>query len=80
MLVIRRRAGEAIILDGHTEIEVIEISRTRVKIGVRAPREVSITRRESAAVAEENRRALDLLATQGQGAVQDLLNLMRNIT
>jgi carbon storage regulator len=65
MLVIRRRAGEAIIVAGDIEIEIIEISRTRVKVGVTAPRDVSVTRREAAAVALENRNAADLLAAGG---------------
>ena len=38
MLIVRRRAGEAIVVAGDVEIEVIEISRTRVKLGVTAPR------------------------------------------
>ena len=41
MLVLRRRVGEAIAIGGDIEIEVIEISRTRVKLGVRAPRAIS---------------------------------------
>ena len=50
MLVLRRRAGEAIVLGGDIEIEVMEISRTRVKLGVRAPRDVSVTRKEVVAL------------------------------
>jgi carbon storage regulator len=62
MLIVRRRAGEAIVVAGDVEIEVIEITRTRVKLGVRAPREVSVTRREAQTVASENRNAAGLLA------------------
>lgn len=62
MLVVRRRAGEAIIVAGDVEIEIIEISRTRVKLGITAPRDVTVTRRETATVASENRNAAALLA------------------
>jgi len=61
MLVLRRRVGEAIAISGDIEIEVIEISRTRVKLGVRAPQTVSVTRRETLPIAAENRSASELL-------------------
>jgi carbon storage regulator len=78
MLVLRRRAGEAIILGGDIEIEVMEISRTRVKLGVRAPRNVSVARREAVAQAAENRQASDLISHRGQEGVGTLLRLLRN--
>ena len=80
MLVLRRRAGEAIVLGGGIEIEVIEISRTRVKLGVSAPRDVSVARREVVAVAAENRKASDLILQRGQQGVGDLLRLLRSIS
>jgi carbon storage regulator len=79
MLVLRRRAGEAIVLGGGVEIEVMEISRTRVKLGVRAPREITVTRREVIALAAENKMASDLISRRGQEGVGDLLRLLRNI-
>lgn len=77
MLVLRRRVGEAILLGPDIEIEVVEISRTRVKLGVRAPRTVCVTRREAAAVASENREAA-ALATSG-GGIENIVRLLRNI-
>jgi carbon storage regulator len=78
MLVLRRRAGEAIVLAGGIEIEVMEISRTRVKLGVRAPRDISVSRREVIALAAENRQASDLISRRGEGGVGDLLRLLGN--
>ncbi len=78
MLVIRRRAGEAIIVAGDVQIEVIEISRTRVKLGVTAPREVTVTRREAAAVALENHTAVALVTSGTLEA--DLLGLFQKVT
>jgi len=62
MLVVRRRAGEGIIVAGDVEISIVEISRTRVKLGITAPRNVSIIRREAIAVALENQLAAAFLA------------------
>jgi carbon storage regulator len=78
MLVLRRRAGEAIVLAGGIEIEVMEISRTRVKLGVRAPRDISVLRREVVALAAENRQASDLISLRGEGGVGTLLRLLGN--
>ncbi len=57
MLVIRRRAGESIVIAGDVEIEVLETSPTRVKLGIRAPKEVSVMRKEVGLTAEENHAA-----------------------
>jgi len=58
--VLRRRVGESIVLGEDIEIEVVEISRTRVKLGVRAPRHVTVMRREAVTMAAENRQASDM--------------------
>jgi carbon storage regulator len=63
VLVLRRRAGEAIVIGSDVEIEVVEISRTRVKLGVKAPRSVSVMRRETIPVAAENREAAGILGS-----------------
>jgi len=65
VLVLRRRVGEAIVIGSDVEIEVVEISRTRVKLGVKAPRSVSVMRRETIPVAAENRKAAAILGSHG---------------
>ncbi len=62
LLVVRRRVGEAVSIGGGIEIEIVEISRSRVKLGVKAPRSVPVVRKESIAAAAQNRRALSLSA------------------
>jgi carbon storage regulator len=57
MLVIRRKTGESLLIGDAIEIEVIELSPSRVKLGIRAPREVLILRKELLAVGKENQRA-----------------------
>lgn len=65
MLVLRRKAGESIVIGDGVEISVIEISPTRVKLGVTAPKEVSVMRKETIAVADDNRRAVALVTGGG---------------
>ncbi len=77
MLVLRRRVGETILVGGEVEIEVIEISRTRVKLGVRAPHHVPVIRKETQAIVLENQLASDLMAVGGTDRVGELLKLLR---
>jgi carbon storage regulator len=46
MLVIRRRAGESLLVGGDVEVQVIEVSAGRVKLGIIAPQSVPILRKE----------------------------------
>ena len=46
MLVLKRKAGESIIISNNIEIKIIEIEEGRIKIGIEAPKEVSILRKE----------------------------------
>ena len=74
MLIVRRRVGEKILVGGSVEIEIVEISKSRVKLGVRAPVHVPVVRKEMATVAGENRTALELVAGEGVGNLIGRLN------
>lgn len=49
MLVLSRKVNEKIIIDGHITLTVVELSGSRVRLGIAAPREVSILRSELSA-------------------------------
>ncbi len=57
MLVIRRRAGQAVRIGDEIEITVIETAGGTVKLGITAPRQIPVLRKEIALALEENRRA-----------------------
>lgn len=46
MLRVTRRAGERVIVGGEVVIEVLEVRGATVRLGIEAPREVSIYREE----------------------------------
>jgi carbon storage regulator len=57
MLIMKRRAGEAILIGDDIEIRLEHIGRTRVRIGIVAPRGVAVVAKEVKVVGEENRAA-----------------------
>lgn len=46
MLVLTRRLGEAIIIDGDIRVEVLGIKGNQIRLGIRAPKDVSVNREE----------------------------------
>jgi len=58
MLVLTRKKNESIVIDENIEICVIEISGDQVRLGIKAPKSVSIHRKEVfEEIQEENRQA-----------------------
>lgn len=58
MLVLRRKVGETLVIDENIEVVVLQVEGDRVKLGIQAPKDVEIVRKELLdAVEEENRRA-----------------------
>lgn len=60
MLVTFRREGESILIGDGIEIFILDIRRSKVKLGVKAPREFVITTREMQLVREQNLAAAQL--------------------
>jgi len=58
MLALTRKKDESIIIGDNIEIKILEISGDRVRIGIEAPREISIHRQEIyLQIQEENKMA-----------------------
>ena len=57
MLVIRRRLGETLIIGEDVEIEILETAGSSVKLGIRAPRNVAVIRKELLLTRRQNRAA-----------------------
>ena len=70
MLILSRKPGETIVIDGRIRVKVIRVEGDVVKIGVEAPAEVSIHRRE---VYDEIQRSNHEAATPDQPVVPKIL-------
>lgn len=54
MLMMSRRQGETILIGDSIEIVIAHLGRSRVKVGIRAPREMVVLAREVKLVRDEN--------------------------
>ena len=54
MLVIRRRSGETLLIGDEIEIEILETGSSHVKLGIRAPKQVVLLRKEIQITGHEN--------------------------
>lgn len=56
MLVLSRKEGDAIVIDGQIEVTVLRVEGNKVRIGITAPREVRVVRGELERFDEPQRR------------------------
>jgi len=60
MLVLNRKLGESIMLGDNIEIRILDMADGKVKIGIEAPRDLTILRKEVYdQVVEENKNAIN---------------------
>lgn len=74
MLVIRRRAGESFFIDDDVEIEILEVGATQVKLGIVAPKDVSILRKEVYITRKQNRAASRHISSLELASLANKLN------
>lgn len=71
MLALSRKKNEAIVINNNIEITVLEVKGDQVKIGITAPKEVPIYRKEVyLQIQEANKASVD---AEGMAALKNLL-------
>ena len=70
MLALTRKKDEAIIVNGNIEIRILDIQDGKVRIGIEAPKDVTIHREEVYLEIQESNK----------GAVADPKEILKNIT
>ncbi|PWH18098.1 MAG: carbon storage regulator [Anaerolineae bacterium] len=67
MLVLTRKAEESLVIGDQITLTILAIEGDRVKIGIQAPREIRIYRKEVWDAIHEQNRLAELLAQDGHG-------------
>ena len=67
MLVLSRRIGEQIVIDGNISVTVVEIKGSQVRLGVTAPKSVRVDREEVHARRQEEAAGLGREELVGAG-------------
>lgn len=57
MLILRRKAGESVMIGEEIEVSVLSVEAGRVRLAIQAPKSVAILRSELRIAAEANREA-----------------------
>ncbi|WKZ21360.1 MAG: carbon storage regulator CsrA [Candidatus Brocadiaceae baterium WH-1] len=74
MLILTRKLGESLIIQENIEISVIEINKNNVKLGINAPKDITIHRQEIfKKIKEENQLA-------SSSGIIDLADSARDVT
>ena len=71
MLALTRKTGDAIMINNNIEITVLEVRGDQVKLGISAPKEVSIYRKE--VYLEIQKENQEVLSMDGLEALKNLL-------
>ena len=71
MLALSRKKNEALIINNNIEITVLEIKGEQIKLGISAPKDVPVYRKEVYEQIQEANK--DAVNTDGMEALRDLL-------
>ena len=72
MLALSRKQNESIVIGNDIEITILDVRHDQVKIGIRAPKDVGIYRKEIyLQIQEENKKAIES-ATPSLSAIEQL--------
>lgn len=75
MLALSRKQGESIMIGNDVEITILDIRNDQVKIGINAPKQVGIYRKEIyLQIQEENKQAVSEDVRQNKNALEELFN------
>ncbi|HVN70666.1 MAG TPA: carbon storage regulator CsrA [Desulfomonilia bacterium] len=73
MLILTRKVGESVAIGDDIQVSVVEIKGNQVKLGIQAPRDVTVHREEIyLKIQEENKRAAQV-SKDVLGSVEDLI-------
>ena len=70
MLALSRKKNEALVINNNVEVTILEVKGDQVKLGVKAPKEVPVYRKEVYLQIQESNK--DSMHTENLAALKDL--------
>ena len=78
MLIISRKKNEGVVINGNTEITIIDIQGDKVRLGIEAPAEVKIVRKELLETENINRESAQAKIKPDVKKLKELENILRH--
>lgn len=78
MLVLSRKINEKIVIGDMIEVSVLELTRDRVKLGISAPKKISVHRKEVYELIQEENIQASQAATQDMKKIMELMRKPKN--
>jgi carbon storage regulator len=75
MLVIRRRAGQSLLIGDSIEIQITEVGPSKVTLAIAAPRDIPVTRSEIVLTRNQNIAAADAATADSLAKLASALRL-----
>jgi len=72
VLVLRRRAGESVLIGDDIEVELLAVTQQGAKIGIRAPKDTIVLRKELKVTQQQNAHAANPSLSDLEQAIQKL--------
>jgi carbon storage regulator len=73
LLILTRKVGESVAIGDDIQVSVVEIKGSQVKLGIRAPRDVTVHREEIYQKIQDENRLAAQVSADALGTVEDLL-------
>jgi carbon storage regulator len=73
LLILTRKVGESVAIGDDIQVSVVEIKGTQVKLGIRAPRDITVHREEIYLKIQEENRLAAQVSADALGSVENLL-------
>ena len=77
MLVFTRKVGEGLVIGGEVEIRILSVERDHVKVGIVAPRQITVHRHEIHEAIEKENLAASKSSVANLGSLQKLIGNIR---
>lgn len=78
MLIISRKKNEGVVIDGNIDITIIDIQGDRVRIGIEAPNELPIMRKELLETKDINREAAEIKIKPDIKKLKEIEDILRH--